>query len=322
MLDRSQFITRTALEDFAIRFANEQTDFICDDVFVPKIVTKSQAKKYQFDLSNLKDVETQKDSKAEADKVDYGGFTSDLTTKLHKLAAEVDPRDEKDFDTAVANIKQRKTATIMEKLMIRREALMVTKVSTAASYPSGLTSTLAAGSTWADPGGDPEADATTARLAVKGFCGKFPDSLAISYTTLERLKQSAALKDRLKFTSGQSISEEQIKNLLMLKNLHVCKAQKNTAAEGAADAITDIWDDFALFFVKGGTGSDLDSMQYGRTFMRNQLYSYEYQDEKRGSGDGRIQVVEMGWEFTLEAGAVVSSTDGDFIAGYYMDNVI
>lgn len=321
MLDRSQFITRNPLEDFAIRFANKRTDFICDEVAVPKIVTKSQSKKYQFDLSNLKVVETQKDSKAAADKVDYGGFTSNLTTKLHKLATDVDPRDEKDFDTPVANLKQRGTATVMERLLIKREAMLVEKISTAANYPSGLTSTLAAGSTWADAGGDPVADSTTAKLAVKGLCGVVPDSLAISYTALEKLKNSPALIDRLKYTNGQSITEDIIKNLLGVRNLHVCYAQKNTAAEGAADAISDIWDDFALFYVKGGTGSDMDSMQFMRNFLRNQLYSFEYENPTMGSGDGRIQTIEMGWEFTLEAAAVVSSSDGDFIAGYLLDNV-
>lgn len=320
MLDRSQIQTRTPLEDYAIRFANDRTDFITEEVAPPKIVKKSQNSKYQFDLSNLKDVETQSDSKTEANKIDYGQFKSDLTTKLHKLAADVDPNDEADADQAVANIKQRQVSNIMERLLIRREILMVTKVSTGANYPSALTSTLGATLTWASDLGDPEGDARLAKTAVKGTCGKVPDSLALSWTALEHLKQSPALKDRLKYTSGQSITEEQIKNLLGVKNLFVCRAQKNTGMEGAADAVADIWDDFALFFVRGG-GDDMNSMGFMRTFLRDQLYSHEYVDEKRGGPKGRVQVVEMGWEFALEFAAVVSSSDGDATAAYLLDNV-
>lgn len=319
-IDISSFKTRNALENFSIRFANEQTDFISDEVAVPFVIPKAQFKKYQYDLSNLKSTETQKAYDATADQVDYGVFTSDGTAKLHKLAGKINPEHERDADAAVGDIRQDTAATIMEKLLLSREIALVTKVSTAASYPSGLTSTLSAGSTWADAGGDPEADASTARIAVKGMCGKVPNALALSWTALEKLKQSAALKDRLKYTSGQSLTEEQIKNLLGVQYLHVCKAQKNTADQGAADAISDVWDDFALFYVKN-PAQGRRTMTYMRNFVVGQLYTHEWTVDDRGGPAGRIKMLEMGWEYTLEAAAVVSSSDSDFVAGYLLDNV-
>lgn len=319
-IDISSFKTTTALENFSIRFANEQTDFICDEVAIPHVVPKNVFKRYQYDLSNLKSVETQKAYDAAADQVDYGVFTRDATAHLHKLAGKINPQHERDADAAVGDIRQDTAATIMEKLLLSREIALVTKVSTSGSYPSGLTSALSAGSTWADAGGDPEADVTTARIAVKGACGKAPNAMAIGWTALERLKQSAALKDRLKYTSGQSVTEEQIKNLLGLQYLHVCKAQKNTADQGATDAIADVWDDFAIIYVKEPAQARR-TMTYMRNFVVGQLYTHEWTVEERGGPAGRIKMLEMGWEYTLEAAAVVSSSDGDFTAGYFLDNV-
>jgi hypothetical protein len=319
-LDASLFSTRNALEGFAIRHANSLTDFIAEEIFSPAVVNKTASKKYQYDSSNLKSVYDIADSKASANKVEYGVFTSPLTTQLRKLAMDIDPHDERNADQPVANIEQRAAQVITEKLLIRREQAMVTKVSTANNYPSSLTATLGAAATWASADGNPETDSATARAAVRAACGVAANALALSWTGLEQLKQSPALKDRLKYTSGESLSEQQIKNLMMVEHIHVCKARVNTAIDGAADAVSDIWDDFALFYVKDPTMS-LDAMSYGRFYVRNNLYSHLYEDPTRGSGDGRIKVLEMGWEWALEAGAVVSATDGDFTAGYYLDNI-
>ncbi len=320
MLDISSFKTTNALEDFSIRQINDQKDFIADEIFSPVVIKRSDYKKYQYDLSVLRDAETQSNSKAKANLVDYGVFTSSGKANLHKLAGEVDPADERDADAAVANIEQDTASVILQKLLIRRELEMATLVSTSGSYPAALTSSLSAGSTWADSNGDPEADAATARTAVKGVCGVPANALALSWTGLEKLKQSPALKDRLKYTSGQSLTEEQIKNLLGVQYLHVCKAQYNSANDGAANVIADIWDDFALFYVKNPSQS-LRTMCYGRFYVVNHLYTHQYMDEERGSGAGRIKMLEMGWEWDLAAGAVVSSSDGDFAAGYYLDNI-
>jgi len=319
-IDRSQFITRSPLEDFSIRHMNDQTDFISDEVAVPFLVSKSSFKKYQYDRSNLKSVDTRKDSKAEADSVDYGVFTTDVTAVLHKLKGDVDPRDERDADAAVADMETDVAATITEKLLLKREIDLATLVSTSGSYPSGLTSTLGAGATWAVSGGDPVSDANLARAAVRDSCGKPANALAISWKTFEYLKVHPVSIDRLKYTEGKTPTEDAIKNLMGLEYLHVCKAQKNTGDEGAADVIADVWGDFALFYVKN-PAQGRRTMQYMRNFMVNRLYTHRYEDDRRGSGAGRVKVLEMGMEYVLSAAAVVSSADSDFAAGYLLANV-
>lgn len=318
-LNPSSFITRTPVEEYSIKYINEQKDYVAEEVFPSVVVSKTATKKYQYDLSSFREVETRSSSKAAANKVDYGVFTSNLTTELHKLAGDVDPRDETNADAPVADMEFDQAENILQRLLIKRERLMNTLVSTAASYPADLTATLGAGAVWTSAGGDPENDAKTAHAAIFARCGKLADSIMLSQTGYLSLRYAPSLRDRVKYTKATAVSDEDLKSLLNVQNIYVSRARYNNSIEGAADSMAEIVDDYCLFFVKGSGGKR--SVGYGQTWMRNQLYSHTYEDQARGSGDGRIKVLELGLEYVMTAGGVISSSDGDFACGYYLDNI-
>lgn len=324
-LNPSLFQTTTPLQDFSIRAANDMSGYIADEVFTPVIVSKTAIKVYQYDLSQIRQRDSRKASGAEADLVDYAVFTTDRTPVLNKFAAEYDPADTQNFDAPVAQLQQDAALIVMDSLMLSKEVQMATKALTATNYPAALTSTLSAGSTWLDSGGDPEGNSATARSAVFNACLKPVNAAAMSYTTFNAIRAAPYFVDRMKFTQA-SVTEDGFKAMLKawlgVEHLHICMAKKTTAVEGnATQTVTDVWDDSILFYVKS-PGQSLRSMRYGASYIRNQLYTFQYQVNERGSGDGRIQRLEMGWWYSLEAGAVVSSSDTDFTGGYLLKNVI
>ena len=324
-LNVASFKTRNAIEGHSLRYANERTEFIADDIFPPVMIEKAEVKVYQYDTSNMRYVDTQKDSKAEADLVDYGAFTVNRTARLHKLAGEIDPADEREFDPAVADISMDMAETIMERLLIAKEIAASTLVETTGNYPSALTATLTAGSTWLDAAGDPETNSATARSAVKGLCGKAPNAAAMSWDTFDKLRAAPYFIDRMKYTSG-SITGEAFKTMLAawmgVQSISVGGGLKNTNLESnATQTLSNIWADGILFYVKNPSPSKR-VVRYGANYIRNQLYTHKYQVEERGSGDGRIQRLEMGWWYVLQPSCVVSSSNDDFTAGYYLDNVV
>ena len=320
--DISSFKTTGALADFSLRSANEMTDFISDEVFTPCIINKAQFKYYQYDLSNYREVETQKSSKSRADRVDYGAFTTSGKAELHKLAIDVDPQDIRDADEAVADLEQDGAFTVMERLMIRRERIMAGIVSTSGNYNSGLASTLGAGLKWSDAGGDPENDAVTAKKAVKGICGRLPNALALSWSAWLSLSQSSALKDRIKYTSGASLTEEQVKNLMQLDYLHVDKAQYNANVEGnATQSLSDIWGTYALFYVKD-PAQRLRTVCYGRNFTVNKFTTFESEDPSRGGPEGRIRSIESSWEYVMKNTTLDSQAGAKIGAGYLLQGII
>lgn len=322
MLNPSDFITRNATEAFSIRYGNDQTDYIADMLFPPSPETdKDLIKVWQYDTSQYRPSAVKKGSKAVADRVDYSGFYTNRTLELRKLAGEIDPSDIRNFDAVVNSVQEDMASTIMDRLLIAKEVEASTLATTSGNYPAALTSALAANATWAVAGGDPEADSQTARVAVKNQCGKMANALAMSWTSWEYLKNNPALKDRVKYTSGQSLTEDQVKNLLGVQYLFIGKAQQNTNVEGnATQSLSDIWNDSAIFFVYDPTPRK-KKVCYGVQPIHNRLYSYQYEEPQRGSEDGRIKVLELGWRYTLAAGAVISSSDTDFAAGYLLRNV-
>lgn len=320
MIDASQFVTTNPLDGLSIKQVVDAKQCIADEVFTPVYCDKSEVKVYQYDTSHMKEVETRASSKAKAKKVDFGVFTSTRALELHKLAGDVDPKDEANADEAVADQEMDQAENIMARLLIKRERLMVTAVSTTASYPSALVRSLSAGGTWADADGNPEADVSAIREAVWAQCGSVPNALAIGWLGLQKLKQSPALKARLHYSSSKMLTDEELKALFGIEHLHVCSARYDSAAKGATPVTAEIWDDFALLYVKNPS-QNRRQMRYGAKYIRRQLYTHTYEDQERGSGDGRIKVLEKGWEYLMAAGAVVSSADGDFAAGGLVDNI-
>lgn len=315
------FKTSNPLEGVTIRYANELTDYIADEVFGFNPVSKDKFSLYQYDTSNFRYVNSRKSNMAEADVVDYGAFKTEYSTVPYKLKGKVDPSEEQDFDRPMANVEQDVAALVMDNLMIEREVAAADLALTSTNYPAALTSALGAGATWISTGGNPEVDASLARRAVKDSCGKYANACAISGSMYDQLLQAPAVVDRIKFVNGTKPSVDVIKNLLGVDFLHICKAQKNANVEGSStQTLSDVWNDSALFYVKDPSPR-LKKVCYGMWSVRNKFTVRKYVDEKLGSADGPIRFIECAWNWKLHAGAVVSSSDGDFAGGYLLRNV-
>lgn len=323
-LDPSQFKTTTPLQNLTLKVMNEADAFVADQVFTPVYTPeKDKFTVYQYDVREMRDIDTASDSKSEANRIDYGVFTRTRQTTLHKLKGDIDPRDEKTFDPAVADVMVDTAQTIASHLLIRRERAFVTLATTAANYPASLTKTLVDASTrLTDAGGDIEAEAEIASAAVRTACGREPNAACISWTGLQKLRRAPSVVNRVKYAGegNRRASVEVIRELLGVQELIVAKAIYNTANEGATAARADIWGDDLLFFVKDPSPQPR-SMRYGAFYVRNQMVEHLAEDPKRGGPDGRIKELELGWEWALSPGAVVSSSDDDFIAGYLLKNI-
>ena len=321
--DVSAFKTTDPLGDLTIRMANDRPDFIASEVLTPHYVPKSQFKWYQYDRTNLRRVVTLKNSKSEADKVEFNVFNQTGQTLLHKLAADVDPQDERDADEPINDIEETAAMQVAEHLLIDMEQEAVDLLSTSANYASGLSTSLTTGSTtWVDPGGDPIQVIKDAKVAVRAASGQIPMDIAMAWEAVEALRIHPTLIGRIVYT-GTQLPDALMLSLLGLANLHTAKAIKNTANEGASggDSLSTIWsDNCVLYYNNPAKGRKV--MTFARTFMCQDLYTYRYEDFKRGGGAGRIKVVEQGWEYNLKLIAKDSSSSAKAVAGYLIANCI
>lgn len=320
--DRSAFITRTPQEDIAFDFAEESTDFIADAIFTPKSVKSSTTKVYQTDTSKLRTFSTKKGTNSEVDLIDEQIFASNITLEEHKLGAEINPRDVRDADMPFLLDEARRVKLVTFALLRAREALAVTAVTTTANYPAALTSAIASGSRWNEADGNPEADKVTADAALRLKCGKGANALAIDVTTFDKLKLSPAFRSRSQYTMAGPVTEDLIKAYFGVQYLFVGKGIRDSAVEGATASIATFWSDYALFYYYNPS-SGLEDTSFGHMYMMNApFWSRTEADPKRNGPAGSMKRVEVGSEYKLSPGFVVSSSDTDFAAGYLFRTVV
>jgi len=325
-LNRADFITRTPADNMLFMLLNDDQDFIGLDVFPYKPVDAQQKKKYQTDTGHLKPVDDVGDSKAAPRKVEYDVFSSNITTSLYKLGADVDPRDEAIFDVPVSQVRQLQMRNIASRLRLAHELRVASMVTTSGNYPTALTSALTTGTNrWIDAGGDFEADSNTARKAIKNQCGKLPNAVAMSLTTFDQLRTSPLFRDRVKFTNSFLDFEAVKKTVavaLNVEHIFIGGAKYDSANDGATANVGDVWGSGYVLFFYYNPSPALYDVSFGHTWIRKNLYTYEALDPKRGSADGRITEIEGGWEYDYGPGFVADSSHTTlFGAGYLFRNV-
>jgi hypothetical protein len=200
--------------------------------------------------------------------------------------------------------------------MLKREELAVTLATTTGNYPSDLTSALSSGSKWNEAGGDPEADKVTADNALINRCGRKANAAAMSGNTFRKLKLSPNFRDRVKYTTGGPVTLEAVKAFFQVEHLFIGDARYDAALEGAAASISDFWGGNVIFFVHNPSPK-IEDVSYGHMYhFEAPFWTSVEIDPKRKGPAGPMKRVEVGSEYVLGKGYVVSSSDSDFAAGY------
>lgn len=321
-LNLTNFKTTDPLATMSIRFGNEQDQYAALQVAPIATVKKAQFKFYQYDKSNLRVVNAQSESKAEAQEIQYDAFTTSALCKLRKLKGTVDPADERDADVPMNDIRTDVTLEIMDALLIDYETIFYALVSNSANYMASLSSTLGAGLTWKDAAGDPIADWRNIRQSVKNTSGKYANIGAFSSTAEEWLDIHPSVVDRMKFTHGESITREMLRNLFKLQEIIVASAISNTAAnQGATDSLGEIWGNVAVGFYRATMTPSIRSMHFMSTFgIGTGFYTRTYQLPQMGA-EQPIEKVESGWWVTPQFIAQQDSTHALAAAGYVLSGV-
>lgn len=321
-LNLTNFKTTDPLATISTRFGNEQDQYVGLKMAPLVTVPKAQFKFYQYDKSNLRVVNAQSESKAEANEVQYDAFTTSALCKLRKLKGTVDPADERDADAPMNDIRTDVALQVMDGLLIDFESIAYTLFSTSTNYESANSSTLGAGLTWKDAAGDPLGDSRTSRQAVKNSCGKYANCVTFSSTALEWLMIHPSIVDRIKYTSGTSVTEEMIRNLFRVKELLVASAIDNSAAnQGDTDSLGEIWSNVAVFFYRATMSPSIRSMHFASTFgVGTGFYTRTYQVPQLGA-EKPLEKVESGWWVTPQLVALQDSSNAKSAAGYLLQGI-
>jgi hypothetical protein len=221
------------LTDFSIAYLQDQTSFIGGDA-IPSFPVEHKSDLY-FIFN--KDDWMRDDAvkvRAEGEEAPMSGFTLSKSSynatpwwtsvPLSQLVtANADPSVP--LDRAAAQL-------VTQRMLIRRERLFATGFMTTGLWANSVTGGLNF-TQWSDYASDPEKDIDNAKNVVVRTTGFEPNVLTVAYTTHQALKRHPIIKDRIKYTSDESITAQIIARFFELDEYHVSKAAYSSTQEGA-----------------------------------------------------------------------------------------
>lgn len=159
-------------------------------------------------------------------------------------------------------------------------------------------------------------DIKAAKSVIRSKIGVVPNLLTLPYDVYEALLTAPELMEYFKYTSGQVLTDDDLKKVLRVKEIVVPGTIINGANEGQTASLADIWTDEA-FLSYSQPSADFKALNFARTF------NWTAAD---GSGPAGIST------FTYDENEIDSRivrarqfTDEKVVtagAGYYFSNVL
>lgn len=313
--------TRTPVERALFDFMVDQTQFLADKLFDPKMVDTATKKIPQSDTSKLRIPNFAAKTNAKAPKIDEQFFYRDIDLTERKGAADINPHEVANSDNPSLLDETRKSKIVTLGLLMEREQLAAVLATTPGNYNAALTASLSAGDRWDDTG-DAEAQAIAAHNALVLKCGRKANAVALSGTTWRKLKTNANFRDRVKYTTGGPVTLDAVKAFFDVDFVFISDNVYNTASEGIADSISTFWGNNAIFFVYQPS-IDLEMVGFGAMYMRKSpFWQSTVIDEGRRGPDGPMREVQVGTEYQLARGIVDGEATGLYAGGFLYRNVV
>lgn len=149
------------------------------------------------------------------------------------------------------------SAIINRALEIEQAAL----ARTAASYPLSNRVALSSGSRW-NNAVNPSATIEVGREAIRGSAGVYPNVCVLSARAFAACRSNAAILDRFKYTTADSITTDMLANLWDIERVVVGRG----VFADAADNFQDIWGTDAILAYAPAQPSGNEEPSYGYTY--------------------------------------------------------
>jgi len=226
--------------------AYKPSGFIYNDVCARMTVTEDAGKYPIFEGFFDDDVESKVADRASTPEVDTSYSTDTYYCEDYRLKASITAKERRQAHTAL-RLEQGKLDTVLLRMAIRRERrlqALLRKTSNGGRLNLGA----AAGVKWDQATATIEADIKTAKLDVYNATGLVPDTIILPYAVAATVAIQEDIREILKYTVNGSQILDQGEFILPaqlwgMKVLIPQGAMRNSAKEGAAKSLADIWSD-------------------------------------------------------------------------------
>lgn len=155
---------------------------------------------------------------------------------------------------------------VMDNITLQLEIEQGTLAQDTSLYADSNKLVLAGNDQWSAAGSNPIAQVDAAREVIRRQIGMYPNVAVIGPRVFTVLKEHAAVVDRVKNVSKDSITPEVVANLLSLEALGIGEAVYLPDDAGEDDAFTDVWGNTFVLAYAPQKPSGLHEPAFGYTY--------------------------------------------------------
>ncbi len=294
---RSKLHVNKLLSNVSVKYTN--SELIWDKVF-PEVPVVKDTDLYRVYDRNFKMPESRRAPKAVAREFTFDFSNSSYSLEQHALKdyISVDEEENNDLGSLQVDTTENLTDAIQRKIEAATAALF-----TAANWSLNVSLSSTAQFSVNTVTSDPVPVFDTGASTIIANSGKAPNFGILPRLTMIAMKNHVSILDRVKYTSDK-VTKEMLASLIELSEVHVPTAVKDTAAEGEASAIANIWADNAFMGWKP-PAAGMKQPSSGYTFLGTGPRTRTWFDNERNSN-----VVEVEMKF---APKVIASLTGYLI---------
>lgn len=245
---KSQLHVDKLLSNVSVEYKN--SEYIADKI-CPVVPVEKDSDKYRIYEKNWRIPESKRAPKGLAKEFQFNYSLASYSLEQHALKDYVGVDEERNND--IGSVRADCVENLTDALLRVRED-KVASLYTTANW--SLNVSLAAGSEFSSntTTSNPIPVFDTASATIIANSGKTPNHGFMNHNALIAIKNHVSVLDRVKYTSSE-ISENMIAGLLGIQELHIAKAQKDTAAEGIASSFSSFFGDVAFLGWKAPSAS-------------------------------------------------------------------
>lgn len=275
------------LTDMSVAYLQDQDAFVANQAFPEVPVDKQSDLYFSWDKDDfLRDEAQERAPNTEAALTDATPSTDPFHCKEYALARDLPWQRIDNADTAL-NYEQNAVKQLIQKLLIRRDALWSTKYFKTSVWGTDLTGVASSVSTnqflkWSAAGSTPIEDIDMAKTNVQRETGHTPNTLVITPAIFTALKNHPDVMDRIKYTQTGIVTTALLASLFDLERVIVASGIVNTSKKGASTQTRRfILDDGALLcYAAPAPGIEVASAGY----------TFTWRNARVGAGEGGVGV--------------------------------
>ena len=281
----SQLHRDAALENISVAFHSGE---MIAKLLAPNVPVKHESDVYHvYSRDSLILPETARANGAEANRASWSMSTATYRLDEHAIKDLVSDRSRANADAAI-KLDIDLTEYLTEKVLLRQEVDLATLVTTAGNWAQATS--LAAAGAWSAQTtvSNPMLNADSAATTVITNSGKKPNVCAINDPTFRALRNHVSVVERSRYVGIESVSEDMIGRMFGVESLLVGRAIQNTANEGLAETMANVWTDMAYFaYVEKSPGLKKPSALYcfTKTDAGNPYQVKKWRNEERGGDE-------------------------------------